>query len=284
MVFFLASGFGIAKPYVPASDHQVLERLPFKPNDPLARELLRLRSDLQRDKHNLPAALKLANRYYSLVGEEGDPRYLGYAQAALSPWWNLEVPPTQVQVLRASIRQYRHDFAGAISDLSAVIEREPGHTEARILRAMIHIVQARYGEARIDCHAVREQNPLIGSGCNAMVDGSTGKASTAYSELRAVLNQHANVSPSEKLWVQIRLAELAQRLGHAQIAESHYRQALALNIPDGFLLASFADFLLDQKRPEEVVTLLKNKVRSDVLLLRLALAERALNMPVAGEH
>ncbi|MDQ9169816.1 hypothetical protein Q8A64_05255 [Oxalobacteraceae bacterium R-40] len=76
----LAASLCFAKPYVPASDQQVLERLPFQASDPLARELSRLRIELQQDPHNLPAAIKkLANRYYGLVVEEGDPPYLDFA-------------------------------------------------------------------------------------------------------------------------------------------------------------------------------------------------------------
>ena len=37
----------VTAPYVPKSNAQVLERLPFKPNDPVARELARLRLELQ---------------------------------------------------------------------------------------------------------------------------------------------------------------------------------------------------------------------------------------------
>src|SRR6476661_4229262 len=129
-----------AAPYIPTNDGQVLERLPFKPNDPVARELGQLRSELQRNPRNLDVAVRLARRYYGLVGQEGDPRYLGYAQAALDPWWNIPTPPTDVLILRASLAQFRHDFAGALTDLGLVIDREPANAEARTLRALIHIV------------------------------------------------------------------------------------------------------------------------------------------------
>ena len=114
-----------AAPYIPKHDDQVLERLPFKPNDPVARELIALRATLQRNPQDKATAVKLGWRYYELVAEEGDPRYLGYAQAALAPWWNLPTPPVDVQVLRASLRQFRHDFAGALADLDQALDRDP---------------------------------------------------------------------------------------------------------------------------------------------------------------
>lgn len=274
-----------AVPYLPKSDAQVLERLPFKPNDPVARELSQLRAALRRDPRNLEAAVALANRYYGMVGEEGDPRYLGYAQAALAPWWDLPVPPVSVQVLRASIRQFRHDFAGAVDDLGQALERDPRNVRALALRAVIHIVQARYPQARIDCQALRRVgSPLVGFGCESMVDGLTGKAVPAYAALSAAVARSVDIAPQDMLWLQIRLAELAQRRGRDDLAESHFRQGMELGIPDTFLLAAYSDLLLDKKRYAEVVTLLKDRARSDVLLLRLVFAERALGLPTAKER
>jgi hypothetical protein len=98
------------------------------------------------------------------------------------------------------------------------------------------------------------------------------------------LNQGKNMPPEAKLWALIRLAELSQRLGKNAVAENHFKEALKLGIADTFLLAAYADFLLDQQRPLEVVALLKNKTRSDGFLLRLLFAERSLNLPTAKEH
>ena len=87
-----------------------------------------------------------------------------------------------------------------------------------------------------------------------------------------------------RLWVLTRLAEMSLRQGDVKQAEEHFRAALALNVRDQFLLAAYADFLLDQGRPAEVIALLRDWVRSDILLLRLALAEKALDAPAAKEH
>jgi Tfp pilus assembly protein PilF len=274
-----------ASAYIPASDLSVLERLPFKPNDPLARELMALRTALRNQPDNLMVAVELARRYYEMVGEEGDPRYLGYAQAALTPWWSMPVAPIEVQVLRAGLAQFRHDFPSAITDLGKVLERDPQHQQARILRAIIQIVQARYDLARADCQILKTQSKnLIGLGCEAMVDGLTGKAGPAYASLQSALFQTKTLSTEHKLWVLTRLAELSLRLGKVASSELHFRQALALGVADTFLLAAYADFLLDQKRPTEVVALLKEKTRSDTLLLRLVFAERDLGLASAKER
>ena len=270
-----------ATPYLPTSDGHVLERLPFKANDPVARELTQLRAALQRNPRDADAAVALGRRYYEMVAAEGDPRYLGYAQAALAPWWEMPTPPLEVQVLRAGLRQFRHDFSGALSDLNQVLMRDPGHARALSLRAIIHIVQARYAEARADCVALRgAANELVALGCETMVQGLTGHAAEAYSALSQMLARHPEASREERLWVLIRLAEMAQRLGRPD-TEAHFKQALALDISDTFLLAAYADYLLDQGRAREVVALLKDKTRSDTLLLRLVFAEHALKLPNA---
>jgi hypothetical protein len=80
------------------------------------------------------------------------------------------------------------------------------------------------------------------------------------------------------------MAEIAERLGNNRLAEQHFRAALALDVRDTYLLAAFSDFLLDQGRPTEVLTLLKDFSRADTLLLRLALAARDVNSPDAAKY
>lgn len=281
---FLLAFDASAAPYVPKSDSQVLERLPFKANDPVARQLSGLRAELQRDPRNKDVAVALARRYYGMVAEEGDPRYLGYAEAALAPWWNLSEPPVDVQVLRASIRQFRHDFDGAVDDLTQVIRRDPGNAQALALRAVIHIVQARYAQAQKDCIALHEVgDPHIGLGCETMVDGLTGRAEQGYRTLSEALKQARGLTPPKRMWLLIRLAELAERIDRPDLAEAHFKEALGLDITDTFLLAAYADLLLSQHRAAETLALLRDKTRSDVLLLRLVLAAREVNAPDARQ-
>jgi len=55
----------------------------------------------------------------------------------------------------------------------------------------------------------------------------------------------------------------------------------AMREPDSYLLGAYADFLLDQGQPQDVVELLKDKTRADPLLLRYALALKAQEKPEA---
>ena len=77
---------------------------------------------------------------------------------------------------------------------------------------------------------------------------------------------------------------MALRQGKDALAEKHFRAGVALGVTDGFILAAYADFLLDRDRPQEVVPMLKDWERSDVLLLRLTLAEHADKQPSARGH
>jgi hypothetical protein len=116
------------------------------------------------------------------------------------------------------------------------------------------------------------------------VDATTGRTRTAYETLESELRRNPGASAGTRLWVLTRLAEMAQRLRQPVKAEQHYLAALGLGIADNFLLAAYADFLLEENRPGEVADLLKTWARSDTLLLRLALAEKALGSPSAVRH
>ena len=50
------------------------------------------------------------------------------------------------------------------------------------------------------------------------------------------------------------------------------------------MLGAYADFLLDQHRYQDVVFLLQSETSADGLLLRLALAEQALKLPMFQNH
>ncbi|MBS0335958.1 MAG: hypothetical protein JSS40_03930 [Proteobacteria bacterium] len=272
-------------PYTPSSDAQVLERLPIKPADPVARELRGLRAALAARPGDESLAETLARRYFDLAMAEGDPRYIGYAEAALRPWAGSTAVPPGLHVIRALLVQYRHNFAGALAELGAALEAEPSNVEAHSWRAAIFMVQARYADARAECAAVAPHaSELFSTGCLAYVDATTGHARAAYDRLSAALQRRKDASPDSRVWILTRLAEMARRFGDPGLAEKNFREALALGVTDNFLLAAFGDFLLDENRPGEVAGLLKDWARSDTLLLRLAYAEKALKLPTAAQR
>ncbi|HQS57466.1 MAG: hypothetical protein B7Y56_07815 [Gallionellales bacterium 35-53-114] len=281
----LCSAHVSSAPYIPASDAEVLEQLPFKANDPVTRELRRLRAELSENPQNLDKAVTLAQRYYQLALADGDPRYIGYAQAALAPWWDMTEPPVAVLVQRAALRQYTHNFDSALADLKLATRLQPRHGPAWSLLAAIHMVQAEYATARENCEQLHGlASKLIVTACLATVNSLSGQAEQAYRTLSKTYMSSPAAPAAEKLWVLTRLAEISNRLGYPQEADTYFRAALRLDIADAYLLAVYAEFLHDENRYQEVIELLRYKERSDVLLMRLALAEKALKAPKAAEH
>ena len=282
---FCASAAAPAAPYTPQSDDEILERLPFKASAGEGRELRQLRRALAEQPRNLERALALARRYFDLASAEGDPRYVGYAEAAIRPWSQEAEPPAQILVMRALLRQYRHEFDAALADLASAAERDPGNAEIWSWRSAILMVQADYAGARAACgKLVPIASALLATSCNAVIDERTGRAAQAYADLTKALAQRLDADPDLRLWIETRLAETSIQLGRDDQAERHFKAGLALGITDGYILGAYADFLLERGRPAEVVPLLRDWERSDILLLRLALAEQALKLPAAAAH
>jgi predicted Zn-dependent protease len=279
---FLLWAAAYAAPHVPADGRTVLERLPAKPNDPVMRELRSLRAALAAEPASADLASRLALRYFEMASAEGDPRYVGYAEAALRRWRDSDAPP-DVLFARGLVRQYRHDFAGALNDFQAVLRQRPGDVGARAWRAALFMVQANYAAAAGECDALEEHaSELLATGCSTYVKATTGHAREAYEELAETLAEHPEAGPQARLWTLTRLAEMAWRLNDSESADRLFKQALGLGVDDNFLLAAYADFLLERGSEKDVVAMLQPWRRSDTLLLRLALAEKKLALPDAA--
>jgi len=267
-----------AAPFIPQSDGQVLERLPFAPSDPVLHRLRALNGQLTRVPNDLPLAVMVAQGYSELGRVTGDPRYAGYAQAALAPWWSLERAPQEVLVLRAALRQRMHKFDFALADLATVLNINPRNVEARLMLAAVKQVQGAYDEAREECRALEDlTEKLVWTACLANVNGATGRLREGYEQLRAVFSRYPTAEPKLRSWVLTSLAEMATRAGMVSEAEAHFRAALTLAPADYYLLGAYADYLLDNGRPQEVVALLRDETAADPLLLRYALALQAQN-------
>jgi hypothetical protein len=270
-----------AEPFLPASDAEVLERLPSGDGGALTTE----RAALARAPQDLRLALPLAESYLALGRKEADPRYDGYAQAALAPWWELARPPLPVLILRATLRQRRHDFTAALADLAQALARAPGHAQALLSKATIEGVQGRPRQALRSCRQLAGSvAPLPLAACIAGAQGQGGAARQAYRRLERSLAGARTPDPAIESWALTILAELAVQLADPVAAERHFRSALALAPDDPYLLGAYADLLLDLGRAAEVVTLLAGRERIDALLLRLALAERHLARPGLAGH
>jgi len=277
LLAIVASPAWSAEPYVPESPDTLLASVP-PAEEPEIKALQHLRERLDEDPDNLDLAATYARRAIEMARATADPRYIGYAQAALSPWWNTENPPTRVRLLRATVAQRRHRFDRALADLDALLKVQPMHAQARLTRATIHTVQARYEHALRDCaaltgHAAR----LVVAACAATPASLSGRAEEALSALDSAFDAHRGGSRDTRAWALTSRAEIAARLGKHERADTDFRRALELaDGRDIYLLAAYADFLLQRERPKAVVSLLEGRTEATTTLVRLAIAERRL--------
>ena len=277
----LAATQSHAAPYTPASDADVIERLPGRASDPATRRVDSLRKQLAARPDDAALRVDIARRYFDMAMAQGDPRYVGYASGALKPLANT-VPSTpelaaEYFQVRGMIEQFSHQFDPALASLAKAHQLNPTSAEPLLWRSAIYMVQANYPAAAAECAKLKTPaEPLLAIGCSAYVASSQGAGlETAFNTLAAAVIQHANSAPELLLWQYTRLAEMALRFERFDVAEGYYKRALKLGVVDQFLLGSYADFLLARKRPAEVLTLLADWERSDILLLRLALAAAA---------
>ena len=270
-----------AAPYTPAADSVVIERLPFRTGDTTARELAALRSQVDRAPSDQAPAVELAQKYFDLAMARGDPRYVGYANALVTRF--PEPLSAPLLLVRGTLRQYRHDFDAALEDFARALREDPDLAGAHAWRGAIYLVMANYTSAERECTALRQlQRTVLSAGCTGLVLAYTGQTDKAYKTLQTALAAASN--DDHRLWLQTRLGEVSSWAGQPALAERHFRQALARGRDDGYLLAAWCDFLLDQGRPAEVVSQLAGWESSDGLLLRLAEAEKRLKLPAAAAH
>jgi len=275
-LFAATAGAGV-EPYVPASPGVVLQRVPAS-SDPRVRRLEVLRRTFDRAPHDLQPAIQLAAAYLDYGRSTGDARYLGRALAVIEPWMRERPIPVPVLVLHATLLQSRHAFEASRAELVTILERDPRNAQASLTLATVEMVQADYAAANAACvHVAQIGGDLLAILCTAQLRALTGHAQQAYSLFELIEHPGDEVPPAIRAYVEGLMAETAARLGRSAEAERHFEAALLFAPGDDFLLASFADFLLDQHRPREARVLLADSRQSDTSFLRLTLAEAALH-------
>jgi len=265
------------QPYTPERDDEVLHQLPVA-NEQESASIKKLRKTLQQAPENSHIASQLATAYINKARIHSDSRYYGYAEAVLKPWWEAQPPPDEVLFLRATLQQHQHAYQSAIVDLKQLLSHQPRNAQAWLSLATIQQVTGNYAAARAGCSALaRTASHWLASVCHSQIFSLTGSAERAYPLQQVLATQIGVRQPALKQWVLGLSAETAWRLGRKKQAEQQFKAALALSLRDAYLLRVYSDFLLAEKRPNEVLTLLQNETHDDALLLRLTLAARDAN-------
>ena len=283
LALLLISAHAYPTPYTPQDAQLLLESLPARGTAWL--EIRSLRDQVKAAPDDLPAALQLVKRYIELGRAESDPRYYGYAEAVLAPWLNTAHPNAEILTLRATLYQNRHEFPAALNYLNLALGQQPRLAQAWLTKAQILEVQGQYQQALNHCLPLLKLSlPLTSQVCINSTLSLSGQLDKAYQQLQQVIQSAASAPIAEQQWALTTLAEMAERLGNTQAAEQYYRQARQIPLQNAYLTTTYADFLLDRQRFQEVVNLLSEQTRADGLLLRLTLAEQQLRLPETAKH
>ena len=270
-----------ATPISPTRDDEVVDVLPAVTGS--RAEARRLRQQLAQQPQNTALALTAARRYLDQAHELGDPRFAGMAMSAIAAWPDAATAPDDVLMMRATLQQYLHEFDASALTLKTLLARPAAapRPQAWLTLATVRRVQGRYAESDAACAQVgRAGATLHANACaaeNAALRGDVERARAAFTALLADPRQPVTT----RAWLTTSVAELEQRAGRAAEAEAAFRAALALD-PDPYTTLDFADFLIEQKRPAQALALLNGQVRSDAVLLRLAIAGVQARSPGAA--
>ena len=260
-----------AVPIVPTRDDEVIDVLPAIKGS--RADERRLRQQLATQPRDDVLAIAVAQRYLDQAHESGDPRFAGMAMSAIAGWTSESNMPDSVLLMRATLQQYLHEFDAAAASLQHLVARTSGppQPQAWLTLATVRRVQGRYNDSDAACRQVAHAGvTLHAQAClaeNAALRGDAARARVTFQMLLADPRQ----SNATRAWLTTSLAELEQRDGKPDAADAAYRAALSL-APDAYATLAYADFLIEQRRPAQALKLLKDQVRSDAVLLRLAIA------------
>ncbi len=264
-----------AAPVVPSTDHEVIEHLPARLNG-VRRLIAEGQSEEARDPEN---AVVRARAFLDEARDRGDPRYAGYALAAIAPWKNDPAAPPPIAILQATLAQYQHDFDGSRRMLEAVLQRDPGNPQAMLTLATIARVQGRYADSDRLCGGVRAR--LYEGACIAENRALRGQFDAARISLRGLLAMSSRAGSDTidvQRWLTTTLAELEERAGNDAAADAAFLSASGMG-RDSYLALDYADFLLAHDRFQEADRLLAKEPMpyGDGVLLRLAIARKKLD-------
>ncbi|EKF74768.1 hypothetical protein A11A3_07088 [Alcanivorax hongdengensis A-11-3] len=263
-----------AAPYTPASDQVVLAHLP----DSL-RALAPPSRPLEHDQ-----ALTLAQQQIHQARREGDPRFLGYAEATLEPLLSSEPNDPAVGIMMATIEQSRHQYLQARSRLKKILKAHPEQGQGWLTLAVIERVQANYHAARQACRESAGHLPPSATViCQASIEALTGPPGPVYQRLQRLADSPLPMSDAQRRWMFTELAEMAWQQGDAEQTLAYTRQGLASEPGDRYLRFLKADAQLALGNNQAVIDAWQHQLAIDGGLLRLAIAAQRAGHPRA-EH
>jgi len=262
------------QPYLPVDPQLIVERLP----------RLALRPAPTAGPHSgvrsLGRARDDALAYLMQAQHSGDARYLGYAEAVLAPWRAIGAMPTELLLPQAIGEQARHDFSAALETLDRLLSRDPRDAQAWLTRSMILQVGGQVSAALRSCRPLAGRaSHLVLATCIAGGQRLTADAPRAYRLLRSAVAEASVADRDIATWSLLVLADLAEASGDIAAATEALESAVQLEPGDIRPRIALADLLLRQGDAAAVLELVTPDIRAPMLLLRRALAAKALDLP-----
>lgn len=232
-----------------------------------------------------PALADQVQAFLLQARSQGDPRYLGYAQALFERWPESRMTD-RLKILRATLNQSLHRFGPAREELTDILNESTSNrqqvTQARLTLANLELVQGHYESAHSHCQQLANDFPgLIAASCLAQVEARTGHAETAYQSLHAQTRQSSASDATSQIWALGTLADIAAQLGRPE-AEQHWRQVLALAPDDLYTRTQLADWLLERDENKAVIKLTDAYEQVDSLAVIRAIAMKRHKHTDAG--
>jgi len=263
LVFITSAHLGYSASYVPQSDQSIVASwtVPQPAEQPKV-FIAQLISDASKPG--------LASRYY------------GRASALLKPLLLATPNDLELQFYSATVLQHYHEFYQAQQLLSQILEHQPDHVAAWLMKANIHMVQGDLVAAKRACLQMLGQGSLLlSTACVLEVNAEQGQVAQSYQQLKRVVNMAGNIPLEQHVWLKQILADLAQRQQLPEQAIQHLSDFPLAQAPVSYL-ALWADIHLEQQQGNIVLDklgpiVLASDSFDDALLLRLALAEQAGN-------
>ena len=260
LILIFVSTSLMASPFKPQDNEVILELLPQQ----ILTNAQKLQQQFNKNPDNLSLAIELAKEYIS------ESRYQGYAQAVLKKWWNLENIPIPVLLLRINLYQKQHKFTQALEDLTKLLSINQNNNQALLTRAFIYRTQGKYALALNDCRKLA--SVIITRICYSSIISLQGKAKLAYKTLQQLRIEDIVL----KQWVLTEMAQIAERLGNNIQAEKHFSDAFKIKNQDYYLYNSYADFLIWNNKPQQLIELFEDLAKNNLALrLRIIIAGKS---------
>jgi len=261
-----------SQPFVPAADDEVVEVLPVYQ---IFRGTKKVIKQEAPNPKSVTESLEVAFQYIEIARKYNEPRYYGLAESVISPWWGDE-SDLDVQLIKAIILQFNHQFIEAKQVLDKVLVKKPSYQQAILSRSSINLVLGKYNEVESDCKKIDViQQSLISLACFAqisIVQNDKYKMKTLSKKIDSILFLQNNYNDEEKQWVLHILSDLKYFDNDKKSSREALKNALEI---DEYSLDSrlkFADYFLYQGEFQMAFDLLSDFQNHVSALIRLVYA------------